>query len=495
MSISKSKSDIPMLKDSVVSSMSNRKVFEILRTCPRDRNETTSSTISNAETMLRRSGQNGLMDRWTKLLNFYKVPSQESGKILKSRGKDGVKLINTPEYRLLSDVSEVLRLDQVQCANLWRHFRDQRAKRHNAKELLSCNVLERITSFHFAERTFLIRSVQELLLKCHERSHPLNEISQKIVNELVGSKHNIVNTLIELLSRGFQSNPPWHGENDSSNEEVQFQLPSDVRKTGMVHLLSTVIRDPKALQSFWGTSHHIDFVKNASLGSTVYMQAQNGLKRGKILSINKNNRSYNIRWEGNSQGSEKLNANRSGLFALPPVSVDLSSSNSESRTGSIRVRVPRLNVWKLQCANVEGTVSGSVQDCSTRETQWLQSLRTRWSVLQVEEIEELLKLLCLLSFEPGMWSGVNIFDNMLCKLADLFVVRARLTLSPNLIRDLPRFEQERRRVGWYVVSILKCSMLECETREHFSLSLSRSLSRTHLTHDSLTYTRHTHTGT
>ena len=235
---------------------------------------------------------------------------------------------------------------------------------------------------------------------------------------------------------------------------MQFQLPNDVSKTGMVHLLSTVIRDPKCLQSFWGTSYHIDFVKSESLGSTVYMQAQNGLKRGKILSVDKDDRcAYNIKWEG-SQASEKLSANRSGLFALPPVSVDLSSNSGQSRSDSIRVRVPRLNVWKLQCANVEGTMSGSVQDCSTREIQWLKTLRTRWTVLQVEEIEELLKLLCLVCFEPGIFTDdANLFDDIFQRLADFFIVRAGLTLSTNLIQDLSRLELERRRVGWYVLPL------------------------------------------
>ena len=135
--------------------------------------------------------------------------------------------------------------------------------------------------------------------------------------------------------------------------------------------------------------------------------------------------------------------------------LDLSSNSGQGRSGSIRVRVPRLNVWKLQCANVEGTMSGSVQDCSTREIQWLKRLRTRWTVLQVEEIEELLKLLCLICFEPGIFTDdLNMFDDIFVKLADLFIVRAGLTLSSNLIQDLPRFELERRRVGWFMMLCL-----------------------------------------
>ena len=271
-------------------SMSNRKIFEILRLSPRESDDSTSNDVANM--LLKECKENGLMDRWTKLLHYYKGPSQASSSEVKSRGNDGVKLVNTPEYRLLSDVSELLNLDQVQCTHLWRHFRDQRAKHSSAKQLLTCTVLERIMSFHFAERTFLIRSVQELLLKCHERSHPLNEISRKIVKELL-SKRILFNTLIELLSQGFRSSPPWCRDDvNSSGKEMQFKLPDDVRKTGMVHLLSTVIRDPKGLQSFWGNSYHIDFVKSeASLGSTVYVQSSNGLKRGKILSIDKDDRS------------------------------------------------------------------------------------------------------------------------------------------------------------------------------------------------------------
>ena len=201
------------MSDENKNDMSNRKIFEILRMCPRERSETTSSAISNAENMLKGYKENGLMNRWTKLLHYYKGPSQASGNDFKNRGKDGVKLVNMPEYRLLSDVSKLLCLDQVQCTHLWRHFGDQRAKHQNSNDLLTCNVLERIMSFHFAERTFLIRSVQELLLKCHERSHPLNEISRKIVRELL-SKHKIFDTLIELVSQGFRSSPPWCMDGD-----------------------------------------------------------------------------------------------------------------------------------------------------------------------------------------------------------------------------------------------------------------------------------------
>lgn len=99
-------------------------------------------------------------------------------------------------------------------------------------------------------------------------------------------------------------------------------------------------------------------------------------------------------------------------------------------------------------------MSGSIQDCTTRETQWFQNLRTRWSVLQTEEIEEILKLLCLLSFEPGMWTGYDVHD-VFSKLADFFVVKSKMSLSENLIRDLPSsFVNQKIRVGWYMMLCL-----------------------------------------
>ena len=140
-----------------------------------------------------------------------------------------------------------------------------------------------------------------------------------------------------------------------------------------------------------------------------------------------------------------------------------------------------MNVWKLQCANVEGTMSGSVQDCSTREIQWLKTLRTRWTVLQVEEIEELLKLLCLVCFEPGIFTDdTNLFDDIFQRLADFFIVRAGLTLSTNLIQDLSRLELERRRVGWYVLPLslsldllMFLSMIKCSNHVRSNMMISK----------------------
>ena len=58
------------------------------------------------------------------------------------------------------------------------------------------------------------------------RSHPLNEISRKIVKELL-SKHKLFDTLIELLTQGFRSSPPWCRDNvTTSGKEMQFKLPT-----------------------------------------------------------------------------------------------------------------------------------------------------------------------------------------------------------------------------------------------------------------------------
>ena len=164
-------------------SMSNRKIFEILRL-----------SLEKATTRRRTPPRTCWKDVrrtvwWIGGQNYCIITKvQVKRRVRKSR----VEVVMEWNWSTRPNIdfcptSRIASLDQVQCTHLWRHFRDQRAKHSSAKQLLTCTVLERIMSFHFAERTFLIRSVQELLLKCHERSHPLNEISRKIVKELLTS--------------------------------------------------------------------------------------------------------------------------------------------------------------------------------------------------------------------------------------------------------------------------------------------------------------------
>ena len=158
--------------------------------------------------MLKGCKENGLMDRGQNYCIITKV--QVKRRVRKSRVEVVMEwVVNTPEYRLLSGVFELLSLDQVQCTHLWPFsVINERSTVLQSSFWLVLYWKESWVFILRRERFWYVRAGASAVSRSFILEWDLTKDCERTL-----SKHKLFDTLIELLTQDWSS-PPWCRDND-----------------------------------------------------------------------------------------------------------------------------------------------------------------------------------------------------------------------------------------------------------------------------------------